>query len=236
MPFTFHLKNGSGASAGSTTATVVLTGVSVGDLIVVAAKWESGVASAGTATCSDGTSSLTKWAPGELSAIANIDPRLVMFYLLSSVATGTVTYTVTFSGSMSFRDVIAMAYAPPSAASLDGTPVGAGAASGTAISSGNITTTGTDGVAFGSYAEFGSSASAMNINGVAADQTQVAAGTANSQLWSKTYSGGYTGAATATISFSNSWLCGVIAFKAAGGAAAQVPYQPGYFNAPAGAY
>lgn len=208
MGWIFNNSNGSAASASAGTAAVTVTGVKVGDLIVVLTKFEG---SSTTVTCSDGTSSLTAWSQGVISNSSG-DPRMACHYLIASVASGSVTYTSTFGANQSFRDVVAMAYTytPNIVPVLDGTAISS-TGSGTAITSTNITTTGTDGLAFGLYADFGGTLSAPLINGVAADQTQVAS-TDKTALFSKTYSSGFVGAATGTIS-SNRWDCGVIAFR-----------------------
>jgi hypothetical protein len=108
-----------------------------------------------------------------------------------------------------------MVFTPPAAASLDGTPVAAFGTS-TSLASGNITTTGTDGVAFGFYAEYGADLGSEQINGVALARKQGATGL-RGELWQIAYSAGFTGQATATLGVSAPWIGGVIAFKAAAG-------------------
>jgi hypothetical protein len=188
--------------------------VAAGDLVIVAVKWENADT---TVTVSDGTSSLTETPAGHA---ADASPAwTTAFYLLSSVATGTVTYTVTWSAAQTFRDIGVMVYRPPSTPVTDGTFVKA-VGNSTAFASGNITTTGTDGVAFGYYGETGGTASAQQINGSAASQVLTFGVQPRSSIWSLTYTAGFTGQATATISPSGTWGGGLMAFKASGAAAA----------------
>jgi len=199
---------GTGSGSGSTTVTVTATGVKAGDLVVVPVKWEGGDT---TVTCSDGASNLT-----ETTAVHRTDGgggSMTCFYLLASTKSGSVTYTATFGASRTFQDIGVMTYSPTRrGAVLDGTPSSAAGSSAT-LNSGNITTSGTDGVAFGYYGETGNTPSAQKINNVAADQV-LSFGTApRSSLWSKAYSAGFTGAATATISPSGVWNGGIIAFN-----------------------
>lgn len=212
MGFTFVNKGGTGGSGSSTTLALVVTGIHAGDLIVVGVKWEGGDT---TVSVSDGTTTLTADPDGHNSRGLN-DPRSCVFYLLSSVASGSVTYTVTFGAARSWRSITVMAYTPSASCTLEDSHSGNG--SSTAVNSGNIITVGTDGLAFGFYGEFGSALTSPLINGVAPDQTQVSGGPDSQRdtLWSKSYSSGFTGAASGTIS-SLDWLCTAIAFKIAGG-------------------
>lgn len=211
MPFTGTTGFGTLATTGATTIPLSVTGVSVGDLVFVWAKWEGGTASP---TCSDGTSTLTPWAPGVISR-PSADPRGCGFFILSSVASGSLTYTVSLGVSRTFREIVAYRTTPSGLVALDGTALGANGSS-TAVSSGNITTTGTDGIAFGTYGDFGNSESAEKINGLAATGNTHAGANA-SEVWYRAYSAGFTGAATCSLGISNDWLGGIIAFSIGGG-------------------
>lgn len=215
------------ATPSATTIAVTLTGVAVGDTVTVWVKWEGGST---TATCSDGTSTLTGWAPGVISRPASADPFGKAFYILASVASGSVTYTVTLGAGRTFREIVAYRSTPSAAAALDGTAVGANGSS-TAASSGNTTTTSTDGLAFGVYGDFGNTESAEKINAVAAGGNTHAAANA-SEMWYKTYSAGFTGPAAVTLGISNDWLCGIIAFGIGGGGGGTKgpPTLPGFYR------
>lgn len=208
-----------------TTATVScnVAGVQAGDLAFVTDSFEG---STTTATCSDGTSSLTQTAFGVTAGARGTEPWLAAFYIMSSSASGTVTYTTTLGANRAFKQIAVQVWRPSAAASLDGTAVAASGGT-TPISSGNITTTGTDGLAFGSYAEFGQATTSELINGVAEDQKQIAnaPSSRNTTQWSRTYSSGFTGDAGGTMGGNEQYTLGVTAFKigAGGGGASNVP-------------
>ena len=217
MAWTFVDSDGYGASASSTTIATPGVTVAAGDLAVVLVSYEG---TATTLSVSDGTSSLTEWVVGQKYASGL---TLDVFYILASVASGTnsVVYTATFGGGgRTYRNIAVMVFTPPSAASLDGTAVAASGTS-TALASGNITTTGTDGIAFGAYAEYGLFLNTEKINGVTLERKQIAYGL-RSELWQIAYSAGFTGQATAVLT-SNTWIGGVIAFKADAAASTPLP-------------
>jgi hypothetical protein len=204
---------GSGAA---THITAQVPGVAAGDVVVVIAKWEGGAGS--SISCSDGTSSLTASSVSSTTGQANTsgDPYLAIFYLLSSVATGTVTYDVSIGASRTFRDMAVIVVTPPAGSgsiALDGTNTGNTAASGTSLTSNNHTTTGTRGMSFGGYAEFGASIQKPKVNSVLPDGFRQSA-SGNSAAWCVSYTAGFTGAATGTLSGSNRWNAQVISFTA----------------------
>ena len=212
MTWTFKDSDGNFSSGSGTTLAVTLNGIAAGDVIVVHVTWES--ANSETVSIDDGGADTFDTSVAGKITHSGSEPTSYFFYLIGSVATGDVTYTATWSvGNGVYRNIVAYAYTPPagSLVSLDGTAVGA---SGTdnAPNSGNITTTGTDGVAFGSYAEYGATLTSPLISGVAADNSQ---GTASKCLvWAKAYSSGFTGAATGSLGASERWVCQIIAFNA----------------------
>ena len=214
MAWTFVDSDGVGEAASSTTVVTPGLTVNAGDLVVVLVTREG--SEANTLSVSDGTSTLTEWSVGQKDAGQF---TLDVFYILASVASGTnsVVYTATFGAARGYRNIAAMVFTPPAAASLDGTPVAAFGTS-TSLASGNITTTGTDGVAFGFYAEYGQDLGSEQINGVALARKQEATGL-RGELWQIAYSAGFTGQATATLGVSAPWIGGVIAFNAAAGGA-----------------
>ena len=217
MSWTFVNSGSNGSSGSATTLAASVASVQAGDVAIVGIKWEDG--GPGTVTCSDGTSSLTEYAPAE-QGVGGADQWIDMFYLLSSVATGTVTYTVTFNAARTWRGICAMAWRPSAAASLDGTAVQNDGTSAV-VNSGNITTTGADGLAVGFYGEFGRTFSSVLINGVAVAQsvTNSASGQKD-QMFARTYSAGFTGAASGGLDASEQWNVGLLAFNIGGGGAA----------------
>lgn len=222
MSWTFIDSDGAfDTASGTTVASPALT-VAAGDLVVVAVKFEGATT---TVSVSDGTSSLTEWSKG-VTGTSSGEPFLDVFYILASVANGSVTYTATLGAARAFKDIVVMVYRPSAAASLDGIAnVGSGT-TGTAATSGNLTTSGSDGVAFGCYAEYGSYLTAATINSIAQDHFIDASagtvinhdpGTSKSAMFANTYAAGFTGGAAATLSASERWVLGVIAFTIGGG-------------------
>jgi hypothetical protein len=170
-------------------------------------KWE-GTASS-TVTLSDGTSPFTS---DGVNSAANNDLHGRFFYLPASTASGTVTYTATWSAARPYRRILIYEYSySGGSVSFDGSNR-ATATSGS-LTSGNITTTGSDEVVFGAYGEYSSSTTTgERIGGVLADQA-VRSGFAS--MWSKRFTAPFTGAATATGN-SSTWIGNVIAFKRTG--------------------
>ena len=94
QPLTFGQSQGVSSDASGTTLAVQLTGVTPGSLIVAYVKWEG--TAAGTVTLSDGVSTFTA---DTLNSAANSDLHGRFYYLLASSASGTVTYTATWSAA-----------------------------------------------------------------------------------------------------------------------------------------
>ena len=202
-PLTFARSGGAFSNGGGTTLSVQLTGVQAGSLIVAYVKWEG---AAGTATVSDGTGMFTADA---MNNAANGDLHGQFFYRLSSTASGNVTYTATWSASRPYRKLIVYEYTRSGGTVVFDASSRATATSGT-LSSGNITTTGTDEVVFGAYGEYASSnTNTERINGVVADRVVRAS---YASVWSKTFTAPFTGAATASGN-SSTWIGSAIAFK-----------------------
>ncbi len=209
LPLDFAGSLGAFDDASGTTLSVQLTNVKAGSLLVAFVKWEGAASS--TVTLSDGTSSFTADA---LNSAANNDLYGRFFYLPASTASGTVTYTATWSAARPFRRILIYEYSySGGTVAFDGSNR-ATATSGS-LTSGNVTTTGNDEVVFGAYGEYSSSTTTgERIGGVLADQA-VRSGFAS--MWSKRFTAPFTGAATATGN-SSTWIGNVIAFKRSGGA------------------
>jgi hypothetical protein len=192
---------------------VTLTGVAAGNLVAVWGKHEGATASI---SVSDATSTLQA---GTYQANPPADSFGQWNYILSANS-GNRTYTESFGGaSRAFPSIIAFEY---SAAGKVWSFLGQSAANGTstAPNSGNFTTSGDDGVAFGGYAEDSTNfTSSEQINSVAADgrkQTPAGADPRNYTVaWRKAFTAGYTGAASGTLGSSVAWACAGIAFSAA---------------------
>lgn len=220
MSFTFVTAGGFGTSASGTSLPVTIGGVSIGDLIVIGTKWED---QDDTVTISDGASTFVETTAAHPT---NGNPAWgTLHYCLASAASGSVTYTATFSPTASFKEIGVMIYTPTSLPSLDGTPSSQGGFGATTVTSGNITTLGTDGLMFGWYGEVGSAITSPLINGLAADRSQSVGSSSRSMIWAKAYTSGFTGAATGSVLAANYVVDG-IAFKITTGAASdQLDWQ-----------
>ena len=215
MAFTFSTKGNSQDDASSDTITHAIA-VGSGDLVVVMAKHEgSGGESITMSSSADGA------ADGHGTQLDHSSATLsVRFGYFLAHSAGTITFTATFGSAVPYRRILVFVHTHTGTASLDGDNGAEG--SGTALASGNITTTGNDTVAFGGSGEYGSQAiSSMQINGTAADQTETPL--FYLAMWSKVFTSTFTGQATATLDSGNSWLCPVIAFKDVAGGAPATP-------------
>jgi hypothetical protein len=201
-------------STGSSVASiaVALTGVTAGNLIAVWVKHEG---TSTSITVSDGTTTLTA-ATYKANGSAN---SFGQWHYLLSANSGNKTYTATFGASRSFPTIIVFEYSITGSWAFQAQNTATGTS--TSPNSGNFTTTGTDGVAFGGYAENSTNfTSSEQINGVAADGSKRTAAAGDPRCyttaWRKTFTSGYTGAASATLA-SAEWVCCGIAFGVSGG-------------------
>jgi hypothetical protein len=193
------------ADASATTIAVTRTGVTAGNLILLWVKHEGATT---TITASDGTTSLTQ-GPSGLVTHANGDLEGAVFYLPSSVASGSVTYTATFGATRSFRQIMMMEFSGSGTKSTDGNNEATGAS--TSIASGTITTTGTDVVVVGTYGNYsGGTTSSEQIGGVAAGGR---VGT-ESSMWYRILTATMTsGQATGTKGGADPWISQILAVK-----------------------
>lgn len=214
MAFARITSNSGADESGSsgTTITAQLTGVSAGSAIVVWVKHE-GVDSV-TISVSDGTSSFSS-RPIKHHTVADILTGQ-FFYLLSSVASGTVTYTATFSAGVPYRSIGVYELSHGATAVFDtssenATDISTGSPN---ITSGVASTSVATAVAFGSYGESStSSLSSPLINGAAADHTQNVS--TYGRMWMGVLSATFTdGAATASMSTNgNPYVCCMLVLK-----------------------
>lgn len=212
------------AESGGTVASfpVTLTGGGAGELVVIYSKHET---SASTATCSDGTTSLTADTIQDNGAASSWGQ---FFYLLSSAA-GTKTYTVTYNnGSKSFPTVIGWQFAGSAAGTWSFDARNSASGLSVSPSSGNYIASSLEGVGLGGYAEdSGVTTTTERINAIAATGVQRAVGNFTSS-WYRLLSAGFTGPSSATLSTGQNWACNGIAFKrvAAVAAAPSTLYYP----------
>lgn len=214
MAFTF-VKHGSfDAAASTTTVAVTLATVTAGNLIAVYVKHEGATT---TIAVSDGTSSLT--AGTKITNTAG-EPHGQWFYILASVASGSVTYTATFGAARTFRTIQAYEISYDDTAEFVDE---AGAESNTGNpASGSMTTTEDNAVVFGGYSESsGAEVSLPLIFGVAADEDLILNGSGPggnyTASWMRVLTAAATGSANCTITGTNNWVCVGIAFQETGG-------------------
>jgi hypothetical protein len=141
-------------------------------------------------------------------------------YVLSAAANATATFRGTYGVAQTNKTILVMQFRPTAGATVtkDGSNGNLNGSGGTAIASGNITTTGTDEVALGASDLFNNgTTSAEQINSVTADgvlrQTRAS-------IWYRIVTATFTGQATGTYSVSDQILSAIIAFKAVAAVAA----------------
>lgn len=211
--FTLIASHASNNSSSSTT--MVFSGnfpsVVAGDLIVAVAG--NGDGGATTLSLSDGTSTFTQAATPQGYASAN--GQISIHYLLASVATGAVTYTLTYGAARTYRSLAIFQFRPSDVVTFGDVVQAQG--TGTAISSGNVTATGSDILGVGgafTYNTSNLSSISPLINGVAAD------GQANNSYtlgFYRAIGAGFTGAASATLGGSDQWGASFAYFRIGAG-------------------
>lgn len=210
MAITFRNSNENGGGGSAGTVAVTVTSISAGDIIIVAAANDT---SQDITQISDGTSNLTL-----RTQLSSSGARLRVGYLLSSVASGSVTYTATFGASASAREIHAWAFNPGGGtAAFDTSREDAVQVSTTDVNSGNITTTGTDEVVVSfTYQETGGTHTSESINGVAADGTPLDPG-GNMSSWYRIVTGTFTGESSSTLSNTSRHITSIIGINTGSG-------------------
>lgn len=207
------------ASNGSTaTVAVALAGVVAGHLIAAFVVFED--APTTTISVSDGTTSFT----GATKRVhSDTTHTCQWFYLLSSVASGSVTYTATLGAARTVVHIRVFEYSYTGALTFDQENSAESAGGTTALTTGNITTTGTDEVVLAGWvAGGGMSSSAEQINGVAA--THALADGAGGKAWDRIATATFTGQGTATTT-STTWLSAIVSIKSNVGGGATVALE-----------
>jgi len=212
---TFVKSNSNVSAPTSATSTVQLTTVTAGNLIIVAQKSE-GAGEQAISGISDGTSSFSLATEKEHT---NGDLRWRFGYLLSSVASGTVTYTVTRGNALACcftTFAFEFSYSGGTAA-FDTEPTGGGASGNSnAPNSGNMTTGASKCVVLGGYGHYAAvTPSAFQLGGTNADGTEpVSPGSGQSVMWYRILSSVMTnGAATCTLTPGENWVCNAMSIK-----------------------
>ncbi len=206
----FSVINIAGGSTDSNfhdTVAVTATGaVNAGDLIICWVVWGVDI---GSGSVSDGTSTFEVGSLNTGGAFSTANGQF--YYLLSSVATGSPTYTWTGVGAYS-PQIILEVWRPSAAVLLD-TQIATASGSSTSVDSGSIATTGTDELVLGGmYASNVPALSNYAIGGIDAS-TNAAVSNADHEYaaWYLATTG--TVHATLTLDSSQTWLANAIAFK-----------------------
>ena len=187
--------------------TVQVTGVGANNLVVVGVMWATGIGALGVMV-EDGKSVFT---PGTMCTIGGTSCYLQYFYLLSSVATGTVTYTCDIPADSNIATatyMFAFAFSNSQGyAAFDVQSTGTG--SSATLSSGTFTTTGTDELILGLGYVPSYGISAPLIAGAAATGTT----SGGAGAWYKTFAQTESSiTAAATASSAVAWGCAVLSF------------------------
>jgi hypothetical protein len=221
MAFNFNNSGAAFAGASAVSISTALTtngnGVNVGDLIVIIASDDTGDISSITTTGGSGsTNTYTALALNSTTGTA----RQKFFYCLSSLDSGAITFQANYAATSTGRGICVAVFDPTGTVSLDGSDATGGAATGTALASGSITTTSADGIMFGAgYLENANTFSAPLIKGSAATSS---VGVTEVLLWWAATTAS-AGTAAATQSASGRWLCSAAAFANTGGGASPPP-------------
>lgn len=198
-------------TSGSDSTIAITRSVGAGNLVVMFAGHGSATT---TITGSDGAALTT-------ATINDTDPHGRFLYRVAAGG-GSTTYTITFGVAVNFRRMILWEFSYTGTASLD---VEDNTASGTTVTvtSGAVTTTGTDAVVIAAVYAAGAVdfAGAQTINGVAASSVTNPAGTGLGgfhRILSATFASG-AAQTDLTGGGGNPWIIPIIVFKAAAAAA-----------------
>lgn len=198
-------------SATSDSATVSMSNVVAGDVIVMCSKNESGTG--GTPYgMNDGTTSFTIGVPGGVAASTVSQCGFIPY----SFSSGTVNYVASPPGGIAATEVRVAEFSHTLGMVVSDASGGA-TGSGANVNSGNITTTGTDDIVIGFYGENGTgNLTVPKIAGQAAAGT-IGTGTNVSQMWYVSTTTTFTGPATGTNSGVAQWGANIMALKIVGG-------------------
>lgn len=207
---------------------VQLSSVNAGALIVGLVKWE-GLATT-ISTLSDGSSGIGSGVvldpDGPIHDAGSDDLNGQMFYILSSVASGTVTYSVTLAAARPFKQIALAQFTYSGTASFQDSASAAGV--GASMNSGNITVTGTDSVAVGFWGNY-ATGTPTDTRGLLGASVGVADSFGNSdgtQGWYRLMTSGATGACTHDNPPGNEWLAHAIGFGISAGGGGGAPNLP----------
>lgn len=235
MAFTFIACVGGNDDASGTTLDCSATlNVAAGDLLIAHCEHDGTTTTFAVAKDSGSpANAFTFDAVNQIEASFN-DLEIAQGYVLSAAADATATFRLTVGAARTFRRVLVLQFRPSAGDTVTKDGDGNKAqGNSTAPNSGNFSTTGTDEVVVGGYGDYSAqNTSSEQINSVAAIEPTGSPQSFTS-VWYRILTATFTGgAASATLGGAGDWLCGGIAFKATGGAAAPnvpVPMPPTCF-------
>lgn len=209
MAFTFVQSVGTddvGGTPGSTDS-LTISAATAGSLLVAWVKHEG---ASTTISVTDGTSTFT---PATKSSHGNGDLFGQFHYLLSANG-GATTITTNLVASRPYLSLIVFEHTYTGGACTFDVENG-NAATGSSLSSGNITTTGTDELVFCGYGEYSTQfPSTEQINGLAASNIRDVPNVNNySSAWSRAFGATFTGQGTATLVGSADYILRLASFK-----------------------
>lgn len=196
------------SSSGTSLSCTSTLNVAASDSLIVLVGWEGGDT---TITVSDGGSNTFTIEPTHVTGVVG--------YILIASVNGTATFTATWGAERTWRRILVVQARPDSGETVtkdDGPADLIG--SGTSIASDNINTSGTDEIIFGFGSAYftGSTWSAQQIAGSAADASIFISGRTDvCCVWYKIFTTdpGDGINATATKSGPGEWYGGILAFK-----------------------
>lgn len=208
MPFTYvALVSGTDDASGTTLDASSALNVLEGDLLIAWAKFDGATTSIAVQKDSGGNA-LTFDAGDLIDAGGSVGGSLG--YKIAAAADSSFTPRLTLGAARDFRRFIVMQFRPAYKATVTKDGSSDGTATSSSVSSGNFTTTGTDGVAVGASDQAPTS---LQINGVGATEPSgVPVGGVT--VWYRILSAPFVaGAATGSLGGSDLWICGAVAFK-----------------------
>ena len=208
---------GTAAASGTTVNASSSLSVDENDLLVASFHWQ-GAAAGDTITIdqSDGTDAFTNIA--NTKTVEGFDLGTGMAYLIVAGADAAFTPRFTLSAAGIERDILVRQFRPDSGDTVTLDTSNGSSGNGTALSSGVVTTTGTDEVVVGCGGQGnGTSLTSEQINSVAADAATDSASVYYNnwyRILTATFAGGQ---ATETAGgAANSWGCAIACFKSVG--------------------
>lgn len=202
------------ASGNSVSANSKTLNIAAHDVLVVIMGWDNG--HGGTITCTDGGSNALTMSADVHDASSG--SFVSIGYLLDAAANATAAFVGNITTAQGGRGILILQFRPDSGdtISLDpatSNPTLAGSNAGGTITSGALTTAGTDTVVAGFARNYSAGTwSAQQIGGT--DATPVASSNTKINGWYRILTEGMSaGTATATLSASSYWVCGLIGIQ-----------------------